>query len=245
MLHLNYKFIFKNNKFLLAIFILIIGLPFTLSNDFSNQLFTSAVSAEIGREYFPLDSSLRLTYNSTFGEAFGEIKRKGDSYILDLHNDDFFFIQTVHVKNDTVYLDKLDQKVNVFLFISSEMTVTYDRPYLRFPFPLKLNDTWKWIGIEYIDGGNPDTITVSGKVLGEETIKTETGNFECVKFQIEIRKKKRGTYTKFYEWRAPNVGLVKLEAYIDSKGFIGTIMSLLGYDEMYFILKKINQLKKN
>jgi len=68
---------------------------------------------------------------------------------------------------------------------------------------------------------------------------TEAGKFNCVKFQIDIRKKKSGTHTKFYEWRTPKIGLVKLEAYIDSKGFIGSIMSILGYDEMKFELKKI------
>jgi hypothetical protein len=60
-----------------------------------------------------------------------------------------------------------------------------------------------------------------------------------MKFQIDIYKKKSGSHTKFYEWRTPNIGLVKLEAYIDSKGFIGTVMNLLGYDEMKFELKEI------
>jgi hypothetical protein len=110
---------------------------------------------------------------------------------------------------------------------------------LRFPFPLSINDNWNWNGVEYIDGEDPDTIFVSGKVLGEELVETEAGNFDCVKFQIDIRKKKSGSHTKFYEWRTPKIGLVKLEAFIDSKGFIGTIINLLGYDEMKFELKKI------
>ncbi len=70
-------------------------------------------------------------------------------------------------------------------------------------------------------------------------VETEAGKFDCVKFQIDINKKKSGSHTKFYEWRTPKIGLVKLEAFIDSKGFIGTIMNLLGYDEMKFELKKI------
>lgn len=193
----------------------------------------------IGPEYFPTDSSLNLSYNSSFGEAYSNIKIDGDNFILDLRNDDFFFIQTVHVENDTVYLTKLDQEVDVFLFISAGSTVTYGTPYLRFPFPLQSNDVWNWTGVELIGDDVPDTISVSGKVLGEELLETEAGTFECVKFQIDIRKMKSGTHTKFYEWRTPDIGLVKLEAYIDSKGFIGSIMSLLGYDEMKFELKKI------
>jgi len=193
----------------------------------------------IGTDYFPTDSSLKLSYNSSMGDAEAVIKQVGNNYIMDLRNDDFYFVQTVHVENDTIFLTKLDQEVDVFLFISSSSSVTYNRPYLRFPFPLGINDNWNWNGVEYIDGEDPDTISVSGKVLGEELLETEAGNFECVKFQIDIRKKKSGSHTKFYEWRTPKIGLIKLEAFIDSKGFIGTIISLLGYDEMKFEIKKI------
>lgn len=193
----------------------------------------------IGTDYFPTDTSLKLAYSSSMGDAEAVIKQVGNNFIMDLRNDDFFFVQTIHVENDTIFLTKLDQEVDVFLFISSSSTVTYNRPYLRFPFPLSINDSWNWDGVEYIDGEDPDTISVSGKVLGEELVKTDAGNFDCIKFQIDIRKKKSGTHTKFYEWRTPNIGLVKLEAFIDSKGFIGTIISLLGYDEMKFELKKI------
>jgi hypothetical protein len=193
----------------------------------------------IGPEYFSTDPSLNLSYNSSFGEAYSTVKKEGNGFILDLRNDDFFFVQTVYVKGDTVYLTKLDQEVDVFLFISAGSTVTYGTPYLRFPFPLKADDVWNWNGVELIDNENPDSISVSGKVLGEELVKTEAGKFNCIKFQIDIRKKKSGTHTKFYEWRTPKIGLVKLEAFIDSKGFIGSIMSILGYDEMQFELKKI------
>jgi hypothetical protein len=198
-----------------------------------------ALTKEITTDYFPTDTLLKLSYNSSMGDAEAVIKQVGKNFIMDLRNDDFYFVQTVHVENDTIFLTKLDQEVDVFLFISSSSSVTYNRPYLRFPFPLSINDNWNWDGVEYIDGEDPDTISVSGKVLGEELLETEAGNFECVKFQIDIRKKKSGSHTKFYEWRTPKIGLIKLEAFIDSKGFIGTIISLLGYDEMKFELKKI------
>lgn len=193
----------------------------------------------IGPEYFPIDPSLNLYYNSSLGEATATIKVEGDNFILNLSNDDFYFIQTVHVKNDSILLTKLEQEIDVFLFISSTVDVTYSRPYLRFPFPLTNNDSWNWTGVEYINEGDPDSISVSGKVIGKELLTTEAGTFDCVKFQIDIRKKQRGSHTKFYEWRAPGIGLVRLEAFIDSKGFIGTVMSLLGYDEMVFELKKV------
>ena len=193
----------------------------------------------IGTEYFITDPSLKLVYNSSLGEANAAIVQNDNNFVVNLSNDKFYFIQTVYVENDTIFLTKLDQKVDVFLFISSKTSVTYNRPYLRFPFPLKKNDSWTWTGVEYIDGKNPDTISVSGKVLGSEIVETEAGKFECMKFQIDIRKKKSGSHTKFYEWRTPEIGLVKLEAFIDSKGFIGNVMKLLGYNEMKFELKKI------
>ena len=213
--------------------------PDVLSHLYDYETNINLDEVNIGPEYFPTDTSLKLVYNSSMGEAYAEVKKKGNSYIMDLRNDDFYFVQTVHVENDTVFLTKLEQEVDVFLFISSSASVTYSRPYLRFPFPLKNNDSWTWNGVEFIDEENPDTIRVSGKVLGSEVVKTEAGKFDCVKFQIDIRKKKSGSHTKFYEWRAPKIGLVKLEAFIDSKGFIGTVMNLLGYDEMKFELKKI------
>ena len=199
----------------------------------------SPITKIITSEYYPVDSSMKLIYDSSFGEALSLTKKKGNDYIIDMRNDDFYFVQTIQVGNDTIYLTRLDEQIDIFLFISGSVEVTYDRPSIRFPFPLAANDTWHWTGVEFIDGGNPDTITVAGRVLGEELVKTDIGDFECVKFQIDIHKKKSGAHTKFYEWRTPKIGLVKLEAYIDSKGFIGTIMSLLGYDEMHFILKKI------
>jgi hypothetical protein len=219
-------------------------IPIIAASDPSKESFAvnhnySREDYSIGPEYFPTNTTLKMVYSSSMGEAYAEIKKKGKSYVMDLRNDDFYFIQTVHVENDTIFLTKLEQEVDVFLFISSSSSVTYNRPYLRFPFPLKKNDTWNWEGVEYIDDRDPDTINVSGKVLGYEKLVTEAGTFDCVKFQIDIRKKKRGTHTKFYEWRTPDIGLVKLEAFIDSKGFIGTVMNLLGYDEMIFELKEI------
>ena len=215
----------------------IVSLVFSKFDDFEKP--EHFFSKEITKEYFPTNPNLKLSYSSSMGDAESIIKQVGNKYIIDLRNDDFFFIQTIYVENDTIFLTKLDQEVDVFLFISSSSSVTYNQPYLRFPFPLNIGDKWNWDGVEYIDGENPDTISVSGKVLGEELVKTEAGNFDCVKFQIDIRKKKSRTHTKFYEWRTPKIGLVKLEAFIDSKGFIGTIINLLGYDEMKFELKKI------
>lgn len=228
------------HKISFAVIIILISSSILIFSEFNKREINGLkLTKEITLDYFPTNPSLKLVYNSSMGEATSVIKKNDSNYIVDLRNDDFYFVQTVFVENDTVFLTKLEQEVDVFLFISSSASVTYNRPYLRFPFPLNENDAWTWNGVEYIDEKNPDTIMVSGKVLGNEMIMTEAGKFDCVKFQIDIFKKKTGSHTKFYEWRTPKVGLVKLEAFIDSKGFIGTIMNLLGYDEMKFELKEI------
>ena len=98
--------------------------------------------------------------------------------------------------------------------------------------------TWKWEGIEYIDEENADSIVITGELLGVENLSTPAGDFECIKIQTDIHKKS-GAHTLFYELRTPEIGLVKLEAYLDTKGFIGTIIDLLGYDTMYFNLIKV------
>ena len=229
----------KNKLFIYSVVFVLLTVSVVFSkfdHDFESIIYPSV---EITKDYFPTNTSQKLYYESSMGEAFASTKKVGNNYVLDLRNDDFYFIQTVYFQNDTVYLSKLDQKVDVLLFISSKSSVTYNRPYLRFPFPLKNGQNWDWKGIEYIDNKNPDSILVSGKVVGEEYLEVPAGRFKCIKFQIDIYKKKNGSHTKFFEWRTPNIGLVKLEAYIDSKGFIGKVMKLLGYNEMKFELKKI------
>jgi len=193
---------------------------------------------EYGAEYFATDKELVLYYDSNFGEAKSFVKDDGETLTLDMRSDDFIFIQDVIVKNDSVYLTRIEEEVDVFLFISAGIIVTYNTPALRIPFPMTTGQTWKWEGIEYIDEENADSIVITGELLGVENLSTPAGDFECIKIQTDIHKKS-GAHTLFYEWRTPEIGLVKLEAYLDTKGFIGTIIDLLGYDTMYFNLIKV------
>lgn len=237
---MNFKKTNNNSKIIFIPIVIFLLTTSELISEINHKNFgNEPIPKEITNDYFPLDTTLQLLYNTSFGEALSVIKKTDNGYILDIRNDDFYFVQTVEVMNDTVYLKNLDENVDVFLFISAGVKVSYEQPSVRFPFPLTLNESWLWKGVELIDGANPDTITVSGKVIDKEILETEAGNFDCIKFQIDINKKKSGSHTKFYEWRTPKIGLVKLEAYIDSKGFIGTIMDLLGYDKMDLTLKKI------
>ncbi len=193
---------------------------------------------EYGAEYFPTDKDLVLYYDSNFGEAKFLVVEDGETLSLDMRSDDFMFIQDVVVKNDSVFLTRLEEEVDVLFFFSAGITVTYNEPALRIPFPMKAGQTWKWEGIEYVDVEKADSIVITGELLGEEIVSTEAGEFRCIKIQTDIHKKS-GVHTRFYEWRTPKIGLVKLEAQMDTKGFIGTIIDLLGYDSMYFSLIRV------
>ena len=229
------------NKILLLSTILLMGFSFNSSSfEIAYKNNATPPDEEYGAEYFSTDKDLVLYYDSNFGEAKSFVKDDGERLILDMRSDDFIFIQDIVVKNDSIYLTRLEEEVDVLLFISAGQTVTYNEPALRIPFPMKAGQTWKWEGIEYIDEEDADSIVITGELLGEEIITTVAGDFECIKIQTDIHKKS-GAHTRFYEWRTPEIGLVKLEAQIDTKGFIGTIIDLLGYDSMYFSLIKIGE----
>ncbi len=215
------------------------GFSFNSSSfEITHSKISTSSGKEYGAEYFPTDKDLVLYYDSNFGEAKSFVKEDGETLILDMRSDDFIFIQDVVVKNDTVYLTRLEEEVDVLFFFSAGIKVTYNEPVLRIPFPMKSGQTWEWEGIEYIDEGEADSIEISGVLLGEEIVSTAAGEFECIKIQTDIHKKS-GVHTRFYEWRTPKIGLVKLEAQMDTKSFIGTIIELLGYDSMYFSLIRI------
>ena len=215
------------------------GFSFNSSSfEITHNIISTSPGKEYGTEYFSTDKDLVLYYDSNFGEAKSFVKEDGETLILDMRSDDFIFIQDVVVKNDTVYLTRLEEEVDVLFFFSAGIKVTYNEPVLRIPFPMKSGQTWEWEGIEYIDEGEADSIEISGVLLGEEIVSTAAGEFECIKIQTDIHKKS-GVHTRFFEWRTPKIGLVKLEAQMDTKGFIGTIIDLLGYDSMYFSLIRV------
>ena len=67
------------------------------------------------------------------------------------------------------------------------------------------------------------------------------GEFWCKKVNYII-KKSSGKVTRYYEWRSPEVVLVKLEADLGPKGFAGMIQSLLCYGDIYFTLISVENI---
>ena len=208
----------------------------------SSLIFANGIeeTKSIGKEYFSFDTNTKLTYETTFGEAICTIKPDGGSFVQELRSDDFEMNQHLNIIDDKYCVIDLQQEVDVFLFIKHSVDVTYSEPARLVGLPLIENRKWEWTGLEYIND-NVDTLFVTTEYVGDELLTTPAGEFSCKKISYVIRKSS-GKVTKYYEWRTPNIGLVKLEADLDPRGFIGTLQKLLGYDEIYFTLKKVENI---
>ena len=206
-----------------------------------NSTFTIVLAAgsdnpnSIGKEYYPIDPTMQIVYESTFGETTCSTVADGNDFIQEFKSDDFEMIQRLSFVEDSYSVVGLQQEIDVFLFITHSVDVKYEKPAQMIALPLAKGEIWEWRGIEFIDE-NPDTLHITAEYMGEETIVTPAGEFECKKVNYVI-KKSSGKITKYYEWRVPGVGLVKLEADLDPRGFAGMIQGLLGYDDIYFTLK--------
>jgi hypothetical protein len=178
-----------------------------------------------------------MLYESSFGELTSRVINDGEDLILENMSDDFKYIQTFKVKNDTIYLTRTEQAVDVFLFISTESIVTYSEPALRIPFPLQDEDEWIWEGYD-IHEEDTNGIAFKGKVIGIDSVTTPAGEFECLKIEIKVESE-TGTNSRINEWLAPGIGIVKEVVYIEGGGMSGFFRDILGYDEIFFELSSI------
>lgn len=221
-----------------------IVLTFSVTNAQFYQLpITDNLSSEIesiSTDYFPLNPNEKLVYESTFGETECITRPSGDNYLQEFKSDDFEMFQRINIIDDNFCVIDLQQEIDVFLFITYSIDVKYSEPAQMVKLPLSLNEKWEWTGIEYIDD-NADTLFITTEYTGDEVVTTPAGDFNCKKLEYVIRKSS-GKVTKYYEWRTPKTGLVKLEADLDPRGFVGTIQGLLGYDEIYFTLKDVQKI---
>ncbi len=200
----------------------------------------------IDKDYFPLDINTKMIYESTFGETTCTTRKDGDNYQQEFKSDDFEMFQRLGFVDDSYVVIDLQQEIDVFLFITHSVDVKYSEPAQMIGLPLVQGETWEWTGVEYIDD-NIDTLFITAEYTGDEMITTPAGEFNCKKVNYVIMKSS-GKVTRYYEWRTPVIGLVKLEADLDPKGFAGMLQGLLGYDEIYFTLKSvenINAVDKN
>jgi hypothetical protein len=194
----------------------------------------------VGVEYFPFDPNVKLTYETTFGETICVTRQDGEEYVQEFKSDDFEMNQRLNIIDNKYCVVDIQQEIDVFLFITHSVDFTYSEPARLVGLPLNQDEKWEWTGIEYV-GDKIDTLFVTTVYAGDEIVSTTAGEFNCKKINYII-KKSSGKVTKYYEWRTPGIGLVKLEADLDPKGFIGTLQGLLGYDEIYFTLKNVESI---
>ncbi len=194
----------------------------------------------IDKDYYPLDVNTKMIYESTFGETTCITRKDGDNYQQEFKSDGFEMFQRLGFVDDSYVVIDLQQEIDVFLFITHSVDVNYGEPAQMIGLPLVQGETWEWTGVEYIDD-NVDTLFITAEYTGDEIITTPAGEFNCKKVNYVI-KKSSGKVTRYYEWRTPDIGLVKLEADFDPKGFAGMIQGLLGYGEIYFTLKSVEHI---
>jgi len=190
--------------------------------------------------YQPAEN-IKLIYDSDFGETTSKIEITDEGYLDINENDDFSYIQKMKYGDDGIYLLNADQQVDLFLFISKEINTEYPIPVLQLPKNLVVNQEWIWEGFKVENDDTIDVRTV-GRLIGEESITIPAGTFNALRIQYEIETNE-GENSIINQWIAPNVGRVKMHVSIDGNGFIGTMISLLGYDEIEFNLKGINHTK--
>ena len=191
-------------------------------------------------DYYPLDVNTKMIYESTFGETTCITRKDGDNYQQEFKSDGFEMFQRLGFVDDSYVVIDLQQEIDVFLFITHSVDVNYGEPAQMISLPLVQGETWEWTGVEYIDD-NIDTLFITAEYTGDEIVTTPAGEFNCKKVNYVI-KKSSGKITRYYEWRTPDIGLVKLEADLDPKGFAGMIQGLLGYGEIYFTLKSVEHI---
>jgi len=117
--------------------------------------------------------------------------------------------------------------------ISKEIETLYPSPALQMPKYLTFGQEWNWEGYNIEDD---DSIKV--KTIGEESITVPAETFDALKIRYEIETSE-GEHSVIDQWLVKNIGRVKLHVDMDGNGFIGTILSILGYDEIEFTLKEI------
>jgi DUF3108-like len=220
-----------NSRFLNIIFLILL---FTVMSDFSlNKEKTHVIT----NSYFPVNNSIELVYNSSFGECITKYFQDGEFTISSSEADDFKYREALIIKEDGVYVIETYQFLKIFLFINKEATSTYEKPLLRFPLPLLPGMGWEWEGAEHSDG---DTckVKVTGTVIGKEFVKTDAGRFEAIRIESLVEGSS-DLKNRVTEWFAEGIGLIKVQAIIEGGGIMGFARDILGYGVIEFELKEI------
>ena len=191
---------------------------------------------EYGEEYFPFNETKELIFESNVGETQKIVEVIDSLYKVTNISDKFVYTQTFLKKDDGVYLIKTEQDISTFLY-STEVVVTYSKPVLQFPHPLKIGDTWEWTGYQ-VKNGDTTSISISGQAVSEDSVNLPAGKFNTLHIKLFFDEVD-GEKTSLDQWFAPGLGAVKTKVVIEGTGIIQFAMSLLGYDEIDSELKEV------
>lgn len=214
-------------KFIPLIFVVVF---FTLGAAKDN---TNNEPKYFGKEYFPLRDYSTYKYDSNLGNTTAKTKPEGKGIKLSYDSGNILYQQNLYADSSGIYLTKVENKA---YFWGNK--VTYNKPVLRIPFPLKVGDSWSWDGYEHHDNGEKTKMTLRGKMISEEVLQTRAGKFNCIKISLEI-KSETGSSSSTTEWLAPNVGIVKFNAKMQGKGIAWIVQKMMGLKEVEFTLAEI------
>ncbi len=191
--------------------------------------------------YAPENVDIELVFDSNFGETVTRYEREGDKFKIINESEKFLYVQEFTQDENGIFLTDTQQDIDIFWFITSSATVKYLTPALQVPHPLKEDHEWKWSGYQDIDG---DTVRldISGRVIGEEVLELHAGMFETLHIEL-IVDLEGGERSTVNQWFAEGLGTVKLHALIEDPGIVGLAMKIFGFDEVYFNLKEVRQVK--
>ena len=221
--------------FLLIITTILFGFDYTTTVGGLDQ---DEATFHFGEEYFSFNPDVKLIYESTFGETVCTTWLEDDEYVQEFISDEFRMIQQLKLDTNKLCITYMEQQLDILFITAHSIVVNYNEPAQLVSIPVKKDIKSQWTGLEYVNDHPADTIVITSEYLGNEIITSEAGEFDCIKLVFVI-KKASGKVNKYYEWRAPDVGLVQLTAEVDQKGFVGLMTQILGYDEIVFLLKKI------
>lgn len=188
-----------------------------------------------GHEYFPLSKNSTYIYDSNLGNTIAKTKPAGKGIQLDYKSGKISYKQNLYSDSTGIYLTQVENKA---FFWSNK--VTYSKPVLRIPFPLKIGETWSWEGYEFHDNGDKNRMMLKGKAHSIDTIETANGKYRCLKITIQI-KSESGSSSTLTEWLAPEIGIVKVHAKMQGKGIASLVQKFMGLQEVNFTLAELKE----
>lgn len=226
------------NKFMSSIFISvsIIILVLITAGNYPLDRIPCNLKTDIEGGQF-LKSKKIMVYNSTFGKTISSYEKKDSLYIMTTEGEDFYYRQSYLLNDKGIFIKDTYQKMSPMIFVNIEDKYTYNRPVMRLPLPIVANNTWEWRGVEYCDD-EKSNLTVKGKILSTETVKTKAGTFETTVVETTISSE-NGTENKLTEWINKDYGIIKSEVKINGGGVMGIVRDILGYGNIFFELEEI------